>query len=164
DRTYEICEIERSGWLRTTPATCIAGAAAGDTVDFGNVQLAALLIEKYEDRDGDGARGGDDPPLNDWGYILFQNKGGTWSNIGSGYTENGGRLGFANLPIGTYRVDEVMQRGWYSATATSQLITLTQSVQQGSLLFGNLRPGSLDLKKRWIDAGVPGSAPAPITV
>ena len=164
DRTYEICEIERSGWLRTTPATCITGAAAGDTVDFGNVQLAALLIEKYEDRDGDGTRGGDDPPLNDWGYILFQNKGGTWSNIGSGYTENGGRLGFANLPIGTYRVDEVMQRGWYSATASSQLITLTQTVQQGSLLFGNLRPGSLDLQKRWIDAGVPVPAPAPITV
>lgn len=164
DRTYEICEFERSGWLRTTPATCVTGAIAGDTVDFGNVQLAALLIEKYEDREGDGTRGGDDPPLNDWGYILFQNKAGTWSNIGSGYTENGGRLGFANLPIGTYRVDEVMQRGWYSATATSQLITLTQTVQQGSLLFGNVRPGSLHLQKRWIDEGVPVPAPAPITV
>ncbi|MCB0057382.1 MAG: hypothetical protein KDE45_10160 [Caldilineaceae bacterium] len=164
DKTYEICEIERSGWQRTTPATCVTGAVAGDTVDFGNVQLAALLIEKYEDLDGDGTRGVDDPPLNDWGYILFQYKGGTWSNIGSGYTENGGRLGFANLPIGTYRIDEVMQRGWYSATATSQLITLTQTVQQGNLLFGNVRPGRLHLQKRWIDAGVPVPAPAPITV
>jgi hypothetical protein len=164
DKTYEICELESVGWQRTTPATCVAGVVAGDTVYFGNVQLAALLIEKYEDMNGDGIRNPLEPPLDDWGYILFQSKGGTWSNAGSGFTDNGGRLGFSSLPIGTYRVDEVMRGGWYSATASSQLITLSQTLQQGTLVFGNLRPGRLELQKHWLDGGVPVPAPGPITV
>lgn len=161
NQTYTVCEIKQPDWVLTTEAECISGVEPPRTLLFGNAALRALLVEKFEDRDGNGLRNQGDIPLDGWGFTLYQFIDGVWSNKGSGVTANGGLLGFIGLQAGTYRVVENPLQGWVGSTPTTQEIALVGAETQARLSFGNLQPARLQFSKSWYDDG--HSVPAPDT-
>ncbi len=153
NQTYSVCEIEQPDWVLTTEAECISGIEPPRTLLFGNAALRTLLVEKFEDRDGNGLRNQGDILLDGWGFTLYQFIDGVWSNKGSGVTANGGLLGFTGLQAGTYRVVENPLQGWVGSTPTTQEIALVGAETQARLSFGNLQPAHLQFSKSWYDDG-----------
>lgn len=156
--TYEVCEIENPAWAATTPV-CQENVVPPATVWFGNVDLPALLIEKYHDLNGNGQWDEGEPALDGWGFQVLRWQNGGWSLSYSGTTDDGGMLGFANILFPyDYRIEELLLDGWYASTGVAQEITVDQNLLY-TVQFGNLQPGSVTINKDWFFNGNPVPPP-----
>jgi len=140
---YDVTETLQAGWTNTTPLTQAAVVVAGETTElwFGNKrevippEKGSLLIHKYEDLNGDGIHDPGEPALENWEFTVVD---GESAEIGSGFTDVDGELGFTELLLGTYTVTETLQAGWLNTTPLSQDAQVVAN-QTAELWFGNQR-------------------------
>ncbi|NOX56798.1 MAG: tandem-95 repeat protein, partial [Planctomycetes bacterium] len=153
-----------------------------DNLDFANYRPASIQGIKFEDRNGDGQRGLDEPALAGWTIYLDANNNGAldWADAnGNGLWEPGegerwtltadddpatpeldetGLYRFENLRPGRYWVREVVRPGWQQTTPqmTHEIMLVSGQTDFGAD-FGNRlvnRPPTVDLgPDRLIDEG-----------
>lgn len=138
--TYTVTEASQSGWTPTTPggATQTVTVVSGQTttVTFGNHQdeRGRLCVVKFNDLDGDGRQGTNEPTLFGWVFTIRNASGNVVSTITTGdFAAN-----CVDLPPGSYPVTETLQAGWTPTTPGG--LTQTATVVAGqttTITFGN---------------------------
>jgi hypothetical protein len=133
-----------SGWVQSLPVDATTGAAApyvvvlasgeaADRRDFGNYRPASIHGQKFEDKNGDGARQEDEPGLNDWTIFLDVNRNEQLDTDAAGEPieptattqdmdiDNDGQINvaterglywFSDVRPGSYEIREVRQPNW----------------------------------------------------
>ena len=151
--TYTVTETPQAGWTPTTPGGLIQTAVvvAGQTrnVTFGNhrTENGRLCVVKFNDLDGDGKHGSNEPALFGWVFTIRDASGTVVGTITTGDLV----ANCIDLPPGTYTVTETLQAGWTPTTpgGTSQTVTVTAG-QTTTVTFGNrqsLEPGRICIVK-----------------
>ncbi len=139
--TYHVREVQQAGWTQTYPSVNAANnkydvvLAAGQNAkkkDFGNFKLGTISGMKYNDLNGNGRKGANEPGLSGWTIKLKGNNGYTSSAV----TDAQGNYSFSNLPAGNYQLSEVMQNGW-KQTDKPGLIKIRSAVVSTKDDFGN---------------------------
>lgn len=154
-RQYEICEVLREGdWLLTTGNSCYTNLSAGDSVIFGNTDLRAVVVLKYNDLNGNGVRDSGEPGVPNWSFTLFEWSGGVYKQRYTGVTGDDGTKGFVGLGTARYAVLEGGLTGWVTTTVPTQVFTFTTGIYTASLTFGNMQPASITINKTWDNGGV----------
>jgi subtilisin-like proprotein convertase family protein len=109
--------------------------------------LASITGNIYHDLDGDGVKDAEDAAQQNWAVFLDQNNNGVIdAGESSTTTDTNGKYSFGGLAVGSYRVREVVQAGWFrtSPFAGSHLVSITSSSQSVTgKNFLNTRPGSI---------------------
>ena len=155
---YFIGEVMQAGWAQTEPAAnthtvVISGLnQTVNNVNFGNFQeevdpRTSITGMKWEDLDGDGKKGPDEPGLENWRIYLDLDDDGIWDQGGnpepSTLTDEFGNYTFNDLPPGTYIVREVLQSGWTqtfpAAGFWSIIISSPSAPPHTGIDFGNQR-------------------------
>lgn len=133
--TYEVIETPQAGWEPTGPTTqelVIEGCCT--EVWFGNVpDRGDLEVYKYLDADGDAEHDPTEDMLENWEFTL---RNGTGAVVGTGTTDQYGKLVFGNLAPGAYTVTETLTSGWDNTTALMQEATVRDD-ETAALWFGN---------------------------
>ena len=141
--TYTVTETLLGGWTPTTAggATQTVTLVAGQTttVTFGNHETGKgrLCIVKFNDLEGDGKQGPNEPVLFGWTFtIVHATSGAAVGTITTGDLV----ANCIDLPAGTYKVTETQLAGWTPTTAggESQIVTVA-SGQTTTVTFGNHR-------------------------
>lgn len=102
------------------------------TCTFINARYGKITVYKFEDLDGNGERGNEEQPLQDWEFDL------TGANSANGKTDIDGKLVFDNLMAGNFTVTEVLKEDYYPTTGVSQNGNLSTNGDI-TLYFGNRR-------------------------
>ena len=133
--TYEVIETPQDGWEATGPTTqeiviegCCTEMWFGNAPDRGDLE-----VYKYLDADGDGEYDATEEMLEDWQFTLRDSTGAV---VGSGSTDQYGKLVFGNVAPGTYTVTETLTSGWDNTTPLVQEATVRDD-ETASLWFGN---------------------------
>jgi hypothetical protein len=117
--SYRVREVlEGIGGVRMTSPTSgyfelkvVAGKSA--TANFGNTSKAQIRGKLFDDTDGNGQKGAGESTLTGWRVYLDTDKDGAWdSNEVSTLTDPGGIYTFRALASGSYRIREVLPKGW----------------------------------------------------
>jgi uncharacterized repeat protein (TIGR01451 family) len=136
--TYTITEQVQSGWTVTTPNPQTVTVTPGQLVNvfFGNrPQPGEICVVKFEDLDGDGKQGPNEPPLAGWQFTVTDASNTPVGTITTGQTQP---TCLKSVAPGTYTVTETVQSGWTVTTPNPQTVTVapaTSSVVE----FGNKR-------------------------
>lgn len=163
-KQYEVCEVLREGdWLLTTGSSCYTNLSSGSTVLFGNTDLRAVHVLKFNDLNGNGVRDAGEPGVPNWAFTLFEWSGGVWKQRDTGVTGADGTKGFVGLNVARYAIIEGTFTGWVTTTVPTQEIVFTSSVYTAAVTFGNMQPASITIEKAWEDGGSPGAS-QPIAV
>ncbi len=133
--TYIVTEQVQFGWILTTPNPQTANVSPGQQVNlsFGNQKKdgkAEICVFKFEDKDGDGKKGPNEPLLAGW---TFNVNPGPPNQVTTGPQ---GGICFGVSAPGTVTITEVVQSGWTPTTQTSQTVTV-QPGQLVNVFFGN---------------------------
>lgn len=154
-RQYEVCEVLREGdWLLTTGNRCYTNLSAGASVVFGNTDLRAIVVLKFNDLNGNGVRDPGEPGVPNWTFSLFEWSGGVYKQRFTGVTGDDGTKGFVGLGTARYAVIEGGLTGWVTSTVATQYFTFTTGVYTAALTFSNLQPASITVNKAWDNGGV----------
>lgn len=148
---YAVSEKGRDGWMQTSPATTsphsfsvLGDGAAFSDVDFGNTaSTSAIAGVKYEDINGDGARGEGEPGLSGWEINL--SRGGIL--FATTTTATDGAYAFSDLAPITYTVTESLEEGWVKTEPAEERYTVglvPGEVREG-IDFGNHRVATTTL-------------------
>ena len=110
--SYLISEVEKSGWIRTSPGEGSHSVELKDSdltgMDFGNHGSWAISGTGFSDANGNGARDGDEVGQAGWTIQLSQNG----NIINATTTGQDGSYSFKNLAPGKYSVSEIVMEGW----------------------------------------------------
>ncbi|OHA18146.1 MAG: hypothetical protein A2664_01600 [Candidatus Taylorbacteria bacterium RIFCSPHIGHO2_01_FULL_46_22b] len=111
--TYSVREVNKTGWITITPVSGVHTITllAGEVVknkNFGNFKLGSISGMKYNDKNANGKKGGNEAGLAGWTIVLKKIGGATATTT----TNASGNYTFSNLGPGTYKLSEVMQTGW----------------------------------------------------
>jgi len=121
DGTYTVCEEDKPGWVKVSPADCHSVALAGTDItnlDFVNARVSCLSGFK-RDESGSG--------LADW-KITVSGNGQTWDAT----TDANGFWQVCDLVDGTYTVCEEQKPGWVKVSpAGCHTVTLAGEDQTG---------------------------------
>jgi Ca2+-binding RTX toxin-like protein len=123
--TYTIAEVVPPGYAQTAPVggtfTLTFNGQTTSGLDFGN-RRGEITGTKFEDRDGDGKRGANEPALPGVTIYLDLNRNGRLDenepamltmNDDTGTPEiETGRYFFQDLPVGAYQVREIVPAGY----------------------------------------------------
>jgi hypothetical protein len=124
---YTISETQQAGWEQTTanpaPITITNGQTVED-VDFGNFKLVSITGKKYNDDEGDGAIAGD-ATLPGWTIRLYDTSNNPWTLVDTQVTDGTGSYTFNNVPVGSYKVCEVLQTGWVQTFSSTGSVNNT---------------------------------------
>lgn len=144
-----------SSWalaLVLTLTTLVGGAAAGSTtypasgrgVVPAAIAVGTLCVVKFNDIDGDGNQGPNEPALTGWVFGIKDGNGNPVGTIGTAPPL--GRC--IDLPPGTYTVAETPQQGWTPTTpgGGTQTVTVVAG-QTTTVTFGNQQHGRLCIVK-----------------
>jgi len=140
------CDDVNSGVSATNARTVDVNLEGGEHVicKFTNTKdVGSIWGAKFNDLNGDGQRegvGGSEPGLEGWTIRLLDASG---VQINTVLTDSRGEYEFLNLPVGTYRVCEVLQSGWTAVTPECQDVVVTTG-QASETNFGNFELGSAD--------------------
>jgi uncharacterized protein (DUF2141 family) len=138
--TYTVTETPQAGWAPTTnggltqTVTVVAGQTT--TVTFGNhrTEKGRLCIVKFNDLDGDGKQGPNEPTLSGWVFTIKDANGIVVGTITTGDLA----ANCIDLPAGTYTVTETLQAGWTPTTPGGGTQTVTVVAGQTTIVtFGN---------------------------
>lgn len=139
--SYHVREVQQTGWTQTYPSANVSSnkyditLAAGQNVkkkDFGNFKLGVISGMKYNDVNGNGRKGSQEPGLSGWTIKIKGNNGYTSQAI----TDAQGNYSFTGLPAGNYQVSEVMQNGWKQTDKPGQ-VKIRSAVVSTKNDFGN---------------------------
>ncbi|MDM7934307.1 MAG: SdrD B-like domain-containing protein, partial [Methanothrix sp.] len=110
--TYTVAEVEQSGWIRTAPKGGSYTVELKDSDvtgrDFGNRGSWSIAGSVFQDVNGDGSRGEDEPGIAGWSIQLSRDGG----VVNATTTGQDGSYRFEGLAPGTYTVSEVLQEGF----------------------------------------------------
>jgi hypothetical protein len=140
-----VTQAPAAGWTQSSPAggTYDAILAAGDVradLDFGNYRLASISGVSYQDLNGDGARGDEEPAL--VGRTVFLDADGD-GQLGPGETsvttDAGGYYTFDELPSGVHLVAQTVPDGWVQTqpVAGPHAVLLGPNQSVGGVDFGS---------------------------
>jgi len=140
--TYTVTETLQTGWTPTTPggATQTVTVVSGQTttVTFGNhrSENGRICVVKFNDLDGAGKQGTNEPTLFGWVFTIKDASG----NVVGTITTVAGAVNCIDLPAGTYTVTETLQTGWTPTTpgGGTQTVTVVAG-QTTTVTFGNHR-------------------------
>lgn len=147
--SYSLREVKLSGWNQTTPnpAAIAMTSGAALSVSFGNRPATNSQISgvKFHDFNGDGIRQTGDVGLGGVTMFLDRNNNGV-KDVGelSTLTNATGGYAFTNVPVGTYKVREVLKEGWRRTTVNPNSVVVTSA--GGTLsggTFGNFLLGTI---------------------
>ena len=104
-------------WHNTTAASqrFMLGANDAQQVVFGNIIYSVIVVQKFDDTNGNTVQDGGELFLDGWRMMLERFVNGSWIPLNEGLT-SGGQIVFSDLPPGHYRVEEEMQAGWLNTT------------------------------------------------
>ncbi len=151
---YYVIEIMQEGWYATTTTEVYvridSGVHVGDVL-FLNTIYSSVCVFKYEDLNGDGQWTDDEPAIPDWEFKLYRMADevptfvqmvGGWVLVATNSTDDSGRSCFTGLVPGLYRIEEVMQDGWYNTTEASHVFEITSGDRE-SFTFLNTEMGRI---------------------
>ncbi len=107
--------------------------------DAGLYQPVSISGMKFHDKDANGEKGPDEPPIPGWEIQLKDSSGSLLrTTTTSGEPGKEGTYEFVDLQPGTYRVYEVQKPGWVKTAPAEEYftVTLTNLPAQGKM-FGN---------------------------
>ena len=122
---YQITEGDEKSWVATTrnPVPVHVDANKVTTIQFGNKaktvpqQFGKVKVIKFNDLDGDGTKDSNESIL---GLPFVMNLSGTNYDKSNGINSNGEAL-FENVPVGSYKVTEVIEKDWDATTPIIKL-------------------------------------------
>jgi uncharacterized protein (DUF2141 family) len=119
------------GGVTASSATAPAGAAVGATA---KIATGTLCVVKFNDLNGDGKQGPNEPALSGWVFTVNDANGHTVGTIGTA-TDLARCI---DLAPGTYTVTETSQAGWTPTTTggLTQTVTVVAG-QTTTVIFGN---------------------------
>jgi len=142
------CWVKTGPQGSTNPFTMNMVACDNGIVNVGNQQTGALTITKFNDLDGDGVKDNGETGLAGWDFKIEQNG----VLIKTVTTKSGGSTDPCTLPVGSYKVTEVIPQPpqgtcpWVPTTGNSQNINITNCGAQ-TLTFGNWQPATFKICK-----------------
>ncbi|MBN2055345.1 Ig-like domain-containing protein [bacterium] len=109
-------ETLQSGWYNTLPLQQLVTLTSGVSaiLNFGNVKLPAIVVEKFNDHNGNGIKDTGDELMDGWWFSLYRSDSSVQA---SGRTANG-HIAFTDFPAGAYTLREAVQPGWTCTTGT----------------------------------------------
>lgn len=142
---YLVREIQRSGFIQTTPNPTPITVNPGANVtgiNFGNnFFVGSISGIKFNDLNANGQRDANEPALGNWQiYLDFNGNSQLDPNEPFTFTTAQGNFTFANLPAGTYLVREVLQAGWKQTTPNPGPVTVNGGASVSGVTFGNNFP------------------------
>lgn len=166
--TYTVSEQQQAGWTQTAPASgsyTVTVPPARTDLHFGNQQKgkAEICVFKFEDLDGDGVQGPNEPLLGGWQFTVSPAPlPPATSPVTTGPQ---GGICFGVSAPGTYTITEQTQSGWTPTTPTSQTVTVTPG-QLVNVYFGNRKAAACDLaiKKTAKPSPLVSGQPATVTI
>lgn len=161
--TYTVTEQQQNGWTQTTvdpSAINLSNNEDVEDIDFGNFKHGSVSGYKFEDVDGDGlARETGEPFLAGWTLRLYDTNESPWELIATDVTSASGTYSFTNIPMGSYKVCEVLIDDWVqtfpnisdnNSSASSsdegpkcQTVNIDTSDESNTRNFGNYHVGSI---------------------
>ncbi|MCK6553132.1 Cys-Gln thioester bond-forming surface protein [Candidatus Binatia bacterium] len=104
-------------WRNVTDASQLFTLASnqGVQVVFGNIIDSVIVVQKFNDLDGDGMQDGNELFHNGWLMMLHRLVNGSWIPLRQGLTVDG-QVVFSDLPGGHYRIEEEQRSGWWNTT------------------------------------------------
>ncbi|GMQ81494.1 MAG: hypothetical protein BMS9Abin05_0926 [Rhodothermia bacterium] len=138
---HEVSETVKTGWAVSTgnnPTTVLVLHGQTKEVEFGNYMPAKIILKKFHDENGDGAKNGTEPFLPGWTVKV---------DTDSKVTNGSGEATFDGLKPGTYSVSEVLQTGWKLSTGNSPKNIIVVSGDTKTEQFGNFKPGKITVLK-----------------
>jgi hypothetical protein len=141
---YTVSEENKAGWMQTFPANpgtyslSVQNASNFTEKDFGNYEVIGIYGKKFDDLDGDGEKGVNEPGISNWKIYL------SGATSESTLTDANGDYSFPNLISGNYTVSEENVDGWLQtkpATGTYS-INLTGGTVT-NIDFGNFKLGKI---------------------
>ncbi|WP_293129017.1 SdrD B-like domain-containing protein [Microcoleus sp. bin38.metabat.b11b12b14.051] len=140
--TYNVREVQRTGWTQTTTNPAPINLRSGESrsgINFGNFQNISISGSKFNDLNNNGVLDAQEPLLPNWQVFLDANGD---DSLGAGEvntsTDSLGGYSFANLGPGTYRVREVNQPGWTRTTANpADIVAVSSGTNTSNINFGN---------------------------
>jgi uncharacterized protein (DUF2141 family) len=139
--TYTVREVQQVGWTQTYPSTNAANdqysftLSAGQKVtkkDFGNFKLGSISGMKFEDKNGNHKKDGNESGLSGWTINLTGPNGYASTTV----TDANGNYTFSGLKAGTYKISEVMKSGWKQTDHPGQ-VKITSAKAAVKKNFGN---------------------------
>ncbi len=151
---YYVIEETREGWYNTTTYEVYVRLHSGDMIRdvlFLNTQYSSVCGYKVEDINGDGVWGEGEEGLFGWEIRLYKMMGQVpvgaliavpYTLVDTEYTDEDGKYCFTGLTPGQYKVEEVMQDGWYNTSPLSYTFEITSGDKE-SFIFLNTQMGSI---------------------
>lgn len=153
--TYEVREVLRDNWVQTAaPSSPISTTSRTQVTgqDFGNIELAALDLYKWDDHNSNGIWEAGEPGIPGWEFSIegTQVDGSTVETVA--VTGDDGRITLEGLLPGTFSATEqaigrtleasgtVLEPGWRPTTSPSATLVLAEGSRE-STSFGNIELG-----------------------
>lgn len=109
--------------------------------------LASITGNVYHDLDGDGVKDAEDAAQQNWSVFLDQNNNGVVdAGESSTATDANGKYSFGGLAVGSYRLREIVQAGWFRThpSGGAHVVSVTSAAQSVTgRNFLNTRPGQI---------------------
>jgi protocatechuate 3,4-dioxygenase beta subunit/photosystem II stability/assembly factor-like uncharacterized protein len=142
---YQIREVQRPGWLQTTPNPAdIAGTSGVNrpNTNFGNFRLVTATGTVFNDRNRNGVRDVGEEGLP--GFTVFLDRGNNGTIDATAVTDANGNYSFGTLGPGSYTIRQQPRRGWtiISPTSGEYNFTAVSSTNPTGLNFGNANTGT----------------------
>jgi uncharacterized delta-60 repeat protein len=125
--TFFAQAVDTTGLTSNDPSTTVTVSQSGSIT--GSV---------FNDANGNGSQNSGESGLKNWTIDLDTEKNGVWKTYETSTTNSSGAWSFSNVPLSSYRINEVNQSGWRETTAEYDLITLSSKTPKVTgELFGN---------------------------
>ncbi len=150
--TYAVREDMVSGWFQSRGASYVVNFVSGahygaeGEYDFGNWTNASKAGHKFNDLNADGEWDEGEPGLEGWTIFVDIDGDGVFDEgEPSAVTDEYGAYRIENIPLGTYKVYEVMQEGWTQTYPSEGYyeVTFTSGLEDTGNDFGNWGPAKI---------------------
>ena len=155
--TYTITEEDQAGWVHVSPldGTSDVDVTSGDQPEvlmFGNFDTVTITVFKFDDILANGYYDGDDVPIEDWEFELYEMIDDRWVLVATAFTDADGYATFLITHAGFYMVEEVLTTGWTCTTYESGSMDLMVfgGDRDQTFEFGNFKLGKISGYK-WND-------------
>jgi len=151
---YYVIEMMQEDWYATTTTEVYVRLHSGDIIHdvlFLNTQNSSVCGYKVEDMDGNGIWDEDEEGILGWEVRLYRMMDQVlvgapmavdYELVATEYTDEDGEYCFTGLTPGQYKVEEVMQAGWYNTSPLGYTFEITSGDKE-SFDFLNTQMGRI---------------------
>jgi hypothetical protein len=138
DEVFPAPVAGHQNWHNTTEASqwFVLAANGAQQAVFGNIIYSVIVVQKFDDANGDSVQEGSEAFLDGWRITLQRFVNSNWIPLNEGLT-SGGQVVFSDLPPGHYRVQEDLQTGWRTTIPTNPYDFDLGSDSIATVKFGN---------------------------